>query len=194
MNLRTVDPRTLKANPANPRRTGAGAHPDVQMVANIQAVGILQPPVVRENGADLEIVAGHRRVAAAIAAGFPEILVLVRGPDDGGDALRAMSENIVRAQMGPVDQWRAIEALVSADWTEDAIATALALPVAPCVACGCWRRSCRRCSTRWRWATCRRRAFCAPSPRRHGTSKRRCGRSTSPRRASAPPGGISRAR
>ena len=129
MHLKSVDPRTLKVNPNNPRRMSAGEHPDAQMVANIQAVGILQPPVVREDGEELEIVAGHRRVAAAIAAGWPEILVLVRGPDDGSDALRAMSENVVRAQMGPVDQWRAIEALVSAEWTEEAIATALALPV-----------------------------------------------------------------
>jgi len=129
MHLKSVDPRILKVNPNNPRRMSAGEHPDAQMVANIQAVGILQPPVVREDGEDLEIVAGHRRVAAAIAAGWTEILVLVRGPDDGGDALRAMSENVVRAQMGPVDQWRAIEALVSAEWTEQAIATALALPV-----------------------------------------------------------------
>ncbi len=129
MELRTVDPRTLKVNPDNPRRTGAGAHPDEQMVANIRAVGILQPPVVRPKGKDLEIVAGHRRVAAAVAAGLPEILVLVRGPDDGGDAVRALSENVVRAQLDVVSQWRAIEALVSADWTEEAIATALALPV-----------------------------------------------------------------
>ena len=129
MELRTVDPRTLKVNPNNPRRVGAGDHPDAQMVANIQAVGILQPPVVREDGKDLVIVAGHRRVKAAIAAKLPEILVLVREADDGGDGVRALSENVVRAQMGPIDQWRAIEALVSAEWTEEAIATALALPV-----------------------------------------------------------------
>ena len=129
MELRSVDPRTLKVNPNNPRRMSAGEHPDQQMVANILAVGILQPPVVREAAGVLEIVAGHRRVAAAIEAGLVEILVLVRGPDDGSDAVRALSENVVRAQMGPIDQWRAIEALVSANWTEAAIATALALPV-----------------------------------------------------------------
>jgi len=129
MELRTVDPRSLKINPDNPRRIGAGEHPDAQMVANIKAVGILQPPVVREKGTKLEIVAGHRRVAAAIVAEFPEILVLVRDGDDGGDAVRALSENVVRAQLDVVSQWQAIEALVSADWTEEAIATALALPV-----------------------------------------------------------------
>jgi len=129
MELGTVDPRNLKINPDNPRRIGAGEHPDAQLVANIKAVGILQPPVVREKGAKLEIVAEHRRVAAAIAAEFPEILVLVRGSDDGGDAVRALSENVVRAQLDVVSQWQAIEALVSADWTEEAIATVLALPV-----------------------------------------------------------------
>lgn len=129
MELKTVDPRTLKANPCNPRRMAAGEHADAQMVANIQAVGILQPPLVRPQGEDLEIVAGHRRVAAAIAAGFPEVLVLVRSPDAGDDGVCALSENVVRAPMGPVDQWRAIEAMVSADWTEEAIAIALALPV-----------------------------------------------------------------
>ncbi len=129
MFLKTVDPRTLKVNPNNPRRMAAGEQPDAQMVANIKAVGILQPPVVREDGDDLEIRYGHRRVAAAILLDIPAILVLVSNVEDGSDALRAMSENVVRAQMGPVDQWRAIEALVSAEWTEEAIATALALPV-----------------------------------------------------------------
>ena len=55
--------------------------------------------------------------------------MLVKGPDDGGDALRAVSENVVRANLGPVDQWRAIESLSSDHWTDDAIGAALALPV-----------------------------------------------------------------
>ncbi len=129
MELRTVDPRKLKPNPNNPRRIAAGEHPDAQLVANIQAVGILQPPVVRQEGKALVIVAGHRRVQAAITAAMLEILVLVRGADDGGDAVRALSENVVRQGMDAVSQWRAIEVLVSADWTEEAIAAALALPV-----------------------------------------------------------------
>lgn len=129
MELRTVDPRALAANPSNPRRVAAGEQPDAQLVANIRAVGILQPPVVREEGRALVIVAGHRRVQAAIAAGLPGILVVVRGPDDGGDAVRAVSENVCRRGMSPVDQWRAIEALVAAGWTEEAISAALALPV-----------------------------------------------------------------
>ncbi|WP_292531518.1 ParB N-terminal domain-containing protein [Methylocystis sp.] len=129
MELRTVNPRNLKPNPDNPRRTAAGEHADQQLVANIKAIGITQPPVVRAEGEDMVVVAGDRRVRAAIAAGLSEILVLVRDGAHGDDNVRSLSENVVRAQMGPVDQWRAIEALISDDWTEEAIGTALALPV-----------------------------------------------------------------
>jgi ParB family chromosome partitioning protein len=129
MKLRTVDPASLKEDPANPRRMPAGDVADKQLTANILAVGILQPPVVRPDGDGLVIIAGRRRVRCAIAAGLDAITVLVRGADDGSDAVRAISENVVRAPMTPVDQWRAIEALVSDHWTEDAIGTALALPV-----------------------------------------------------------------
>jgi ParB/RepB/Spo0J family partition protein len=129
MELRTVDPRVLKPNPANPRQTAPNADAEQQLAINIKAIGIIQPPLVREKDGELIIVAGDRRTRAAIAAGLTEILVLVRGPDDGSDLLRSIAENIIRAEMGPVDQWRAIEALSSAHWTDDAIAGALAFPV-----------------------------------------------------------------
>lgn len=129
MDLLTIDPRKLKPNPDNPRKSNAGELPDEQLVANIKEIGIIQPPVVRAEDDELVIVAGHRRVRAAITAGFEQILVFVRDAADPADTLRAVSENVVRANLGPVDQWRAIEALVSDNWTEDAIATALALPV-----------------------------------------------------------------
>jgi ParB family chromosome partitioning protein len=129
MELRDIDPRLLKDDPANPRHTPAGPVADDQLTANIRAVGILQPPVVRPDGEDLVIVAGRRRVRCAIVAGLDLITVLVRGPDDGSDGIRALSENIVRAPMTPVDQWKAVEALVSDHWTEDAISAALALSV-----------------------------------------------------------------
>jgi ParB family transcriptional regulator, chromosome partitioning protein len=128
MELITVDPRSLRDDPNNPRRTAAGRVADDQLTANIRAVGILQPPVVRPAGDGLMIIAGHRRVRCAIAAGLDAITVLVRGADDGSDAVRAVSHNVVFAPMSIVDNWRAVEALISADWTEDAIAAALALP------------------------------------------------------------------
>ncbi|HXW72598.1 MAG TPA: ParB/RepB/Spo0J family partition protein [Methylocella sp.] len=129
MQLLTLDPRLLKANPANPRQIMAGDHADSQLIANIKALGILQPPVARQEGDDFIIVAGHRRVQAAIALDLPEILVLIRDAGMETESALAVSENVVRSPLNPVDQWRAIEALSSDHWTDEAIAAALALPL-----------------------------------------------------------------
>ena len=126
--LRSVDPSTLLLNPNNPRRTATPQAMEDQLVASIRAVGIIQPPRVTETGAGLMIVAGNRRRNAAIAAGLPEIDVMVCDADEAADAMRAVSENLIRASMTSVDIWRATEALEAQGWNEQAIADALALP------------------------------------------------------------------
>ena len=128
MELRRVDPRILKQNPRNPRNIQPGEMSDAALAASIGAIGILQPPVVSEKNGELTIAYGARRVRIAIAIGLPEIDVLVKDPDDH-DHMRAVSENVVRAPMATVDLWRAIESLASENWTEEAIASALAIPV-----------------------------------------------------------------
>ena len=122
MELRRVDPRTLKQNPHNPRNIQPGEMSDATLAASISAVGILQPPAVTEKNSELTIAYGARRVRIAIAIGLPEIDVLVKEPDDH-DHMRAVSENVVRAPMASVDLWRAIERLASENWTEEAIAS-----------------------------------------------------------------------
>jgi len=127
--LRHVDPSTLQPNPNNPRRTVAMPTVDEQLRASIKAIGIIQPPIVRENDGALEIIAGHRRVAAAIAVGLTGIDVLVCDADEAASAMQSISENLVRAAMNSVDIWRSIEKLEALGWNEQAIADALALPV-----------------------------------------------------------------
>ena len=126
MELRRVDPRILKKNPRNPRKIQPGEMSDAALAASIGAIGILQPPAVSEKNGELTIAYGARRVRIAIAIGLPEIDVLVKDPDDH-DHMRAVSENVVRAPMATVDLWRAIESLASENWTEEAIASALAV-------------------------------------------------------------------
>ena len=131
MELRTVNPRKLKFNPNNPRRTKAMPEQDAQLAANILAHGLIQPPLVRQEGEDLVIVAGERRVRCAIKAKLTEIPVLVRGADDGADAMRALAENVIRAEMCSVDLWRHVEAMLGSDqgWNEQGVATALNMNV-----------------------------------------------------------------
>jgi ParB family transcriptional regulator, chromosome partitioning protein len=128
MELRRVDPRTLKANTNNPRKIQPGEMSDAALKATINVVGIIQPPTVAEQDGDLTIVYGSRRVRLAIELGLPEINVLVKDPDDH-DPMRSVVENVARAPMATVDLWRAIESLASENWTEEAIADALAVPL-----------------------------------------------------------------
>ncbi len=127
--LRSVDPQSLIPNPNNPRRTAAPKAMDEQLLASIRAVGIIQPPRVTETPDGLMVVAGNRRRAAAIAAGLAEIHVMVCDADETADAMRAVSENLIRASMTSVDIWRATDSLERQGWNEQAIADALALPV-----------------------------------------------------------------
>ena len=134
MELREVDPRTLRFNPNNPRRTKASEHDEAQLLASVREFGVLQPPLVapvevgKKGKPGLQVVAGERRVRAAVAAETPLIHVLVRDAvDTMADSMTAVTENLVRADMGPVDRWRAMESLAGAGWTDTAIAGALNL-------------------------------------------------------------------
>ncbi len=129
MELRTVDPRSLVFNPNNPRRSPASPAADAQMAASIQVIGIIQPPIVKQTAAGLEIVYGERRVKGAISTGLATIAVLVVEASTSDHAMAALVENVVRAPLSPVDQWRAIHQLEQAGWNAEAIGATLALPL-----------------------------------------------------------------
>ena len=83
---------------------------------------------MKAEGKKLIILAGHRRVAGCVAAGLTEIQALVQSEADAViDPMRAISENLIRAEMGQVDRWRAMESLAAAGWNEAAIAEALGM-------------------------------------------------------------------
>jgi len=128
MELRYVDPRILKENPDNPRNVKPDQAYEDQLAANIKAVGLAQPPIVREINNDLVIRWGDRRRRASISAGLDVIPVLVIDDDAKIDRMRAFAENLVRQGYATVDIYRAMQALAIDGWTDDAIATALNLP------------------------------------------------------------------
>ena len=61
MKLIEIDPKKLRDNPENPRRTGVAPEANAALLANILAVGILQPPTARELDGEVVLIAGHRR-------------------------------------------------------------------------------------------------------------------------------------
>lgn len=129
-----LDPRTLAAHPAN-IRTDLG---DVtELAASIRSVGVLEPIVVvpvtaddtdGQNGNDKKsgyrIIAGHRRVAAAISAKTATVPCVVRADLTGDvDQLTGMIvENVLRADLTPAEEAAAYAQLAAFDLTPAAIA------------------------------------------------------------------------
>lgn len=76
---------------------------------SIRQQGILQPILVRPiaKGKKVEIVAGHRRHAAALLAGLTEMPVVVRQLDDREAAELQAIENIQREDVHPLDECEA---------------------------------------------------------------------------------------
>ncbi|MFK4259130.1 ParB N-terminal domain-containing protein, partial [Agrobacterium tumefaciens] len=99
MQILKLDPRALKDNPDDARRSKSSPQADALLLATVKAVGIIQPPIVApetDGGNGYIIQAGHRRVAQAIAAGLEEIDVIVREAANDNGAMRSMVENIAR--------------------------------------------------------------------------------------------------
>jgi ParB family chromosome partitioning protein len=122
MELLWANPRTIKINPNNPRRTKATPEQDASLLASVQTHGIFSPPLCRKIDGVLVIRYGERRLKAAIKAGIKNIQYLLIDTDEDQDPNIALQENLMRAQMNPVDQFLAIEALIGIGWTEETIA------------------------------------------------------------------------
>jgi ParB family chromosome partitioning protein len=132
MELKFVDPRSLKDNPDKARRSKSSPQADALLLATIKAIGVVEPLIVfaqTDGGNGLVIDQGHRRAKQAIIAGLEEIAVLVVPRAEDGGAMRSLATSITHEQLNPVDLWRAIERLVALNWTEESIAIALAQSV-----------------------------------------------------------------
>lgn len=99
----------IEADPSNIRRAAVDAAAEAAFHASIRQQGILSPLLVRPLGADrYRVVFGGRRLDAARAIGLPEVPCMVREMTDGQALGAQTAENSARADMAPVDTWRAI--------------------------------------------------------------------------------------
>lgn len=91
-----------------------------ELVASIHAVGIIEPLVVDQNG---EILAGHRRHAAARAAGLAQVPVVVRAVSTAAEAAEIMLiENLQRAGLNPIEEGTGYARLAEIGLTQREIA------------------------------------------------------------------------
>ena len=109
------------------RRRAPTPEQDAAMIAAIEAQGQLTPILVRQNGNGVVLVAGSRRLRALRALGRDavEAHVLTIRPDQALAA--AAAENMVRADLAPVEQWRIIADLLQQGCTLNHAAACLGL-------------------------------------------------------------------
>jgi ParB/RepB/Spo0J family partition protein len=90
----------------NPRGADPGDVDD--LVASIQAVGVLQPVTVTPRGRLYVLVFGHRRRAASIKAGKATIPAIVLETTEVERILAQNVENLHRADLNPIQEAQAI--------------------------------------------------------------------------------------
>lgn len=118
-----LDVRDIDPHPTNVRRSLGDL---AELADSIRAHGIIEPLVVaphphREGG--WQLLAGHRRMAAAQLAGLDRVPVVVHDPVDAGTAVELMLiENCHRADLNPMDKAEAFAALLSRGYSQTLIA------------------------------------------------------------------------
>jgi ParB family transcriptional regulator, chromosome partitioning protein len=107
-----VDPTAVARNPRQPRDVFDQEEID-QLATSLLDVGMLQPLVVRPlDGDRYELVAGERRLRAAMVAGLPTVPAIVRATEDADLLKEALVENIHRVQLNPLEEAAAYQQLL----------------------------------------------------------------------------------
>lgn len=83
-----------------------------ELADSIGALGVIQPIIVRENGARFAIIAGERRWRAARMAGLKEIPAIVRDWDEFKRLQATLVENLQRNDLNPVEEALGVRALM----------------------------------------------------------------------------------
>ncbi|HEX3724924.1 MAG TPA: ParB/RepB/Spo0J family partition protein, partial [Pirellulales bacterium] len=93
----------IENNPFQPRRDfDEGAIS--QLSESLREHGMIQPLIVRRQGGRYQLIAGERRLRAAIKAGWQQVPVQVREADDRQMSEIAIVENLQRKDLNPLEK------------------------------------------------------------------------------------------
>ena len=105
-----VDIDLIDPSPHQPRIKFDQAAMD-ELVASIQASGIIQPVLARRKGARYELIAGERRWRAAQAASMQRIPAILRDVSDEKAVEMTLIENLQREDLNPLEEAMAFDRL-----------------------------------------------------------------------------------
>lgn len=107
-----VDVNQIIPNPQQPRLNFN--EEKLQELSNsIKEHGVIQPLIVTQNGAKFELVAGERRFEASKRAGLSKIPVIVREAGEKEKLELAITENVQRHDLNPVEEAKAYQKLIN---------------------------------------------------------------------------------
>ena len=126
--LQQIQVTALQAGKYQPRSIMNDAAIDA-LAESITQQGVMQPLLVRRlQGGEYqyEVIAGERRLRAAIKAGLVDVPVIIKDVDDEQAAVMALIENIQREDLNPMEEARGIRRLLDEfALTHDQIAGAI---------------------------------------------------------------------
>jgi ParB family transcriptional regulator, chromosome partitioning protein len=93
----------IENNPFQPRRDFDEAA-IAELCESLKEHGMIQPLVVRRHGERYQLIAGERRLRAAIKAGWQQVPVQVREADDRQMSEIAIVENLQRKDLNPLEK------------------------------------------------------------------------------------------
>jgi len=105
-------PLSLLDDPRAPLRSAVESGALEELVQSMSRRGLLQPIGAMERDGRFEVVWGHRRTMAARELGWDSISARVVVRDAGGLLLDRAHENLMRADLSPVEEAQLCEALV----------------------------------------------------------------------------------
>lgn len=109
--FQTISTAAIEESKLNPRRTFDKDSLE-ELAASIREKGVLQPILVRPKGGAFELVAGARRYRASVIAGNLTIPAMVRELDDKQVLEIMVIENAQRADVHPLEEADAFQALI----------------------------------------------------------------------------------
>ncbi|MFR9296163.1 MAG: ParB/RepB/Spo0J family partition protein [Aedoeadaptatus pacaensis] len=106
----TLAVEAIETNPHQPRKYFSEESID-ELAESIQAVGVLQPLLIKKDGDINLLIAGERRLRAARKAGLKEVPVrFIDVDEEEGDRI-SLIENVQREDLNPMEEAEAYETL-----------------------------------------------------------------------------------
>ena len=109
--IRQVAREQIVPSPLQPRKVFR-AEELQEMVDSIRERGVIQPLIVREVAGKFELIAGERRWRASGEAGVKTLPVIVRQASDREVLELALIENLLRADLSPIEEAEAYARLM----------------------------------------------------------------------------------